>query len=185
MDTDIRRLGGIGRVKGWRIVWGQETLQGLLVGSAPRAVGDAEAQLVHHDRRDQNARAAAHLFAQPTDRRRRAARHDPYDDVCIEAEHQSKEMSSSLVHGGCSGRPSGRKSWPARAWTLASHLSKSNFFSIGSRRTALPTLRTRTSLPGSRNSFGSRTAWLRPCMKIFAVVLPAISSPVISINDRY
>jgi hypothetical protein len=29
-------------------------------------------------------------------------------------------------------------------------------------------------LPGMRNSFGSRTAWLRPCMKILAVVFSVI-----------
>jgi hypothetical protein len=32
-----------------------------------------------------------------------------------------------------------------------------------------PTFVTRTSFPGRRNSFGRRTAWLRPCIKIFAV----------------
>src|SRR5438128_1202047 len=81
-------------------------------------------------------------------------------------------MSSSRVHCGCSGRPSGKKSLPARAWTRASHLSKSNFFSIGSSRTPSPTLRTRTSLPGSRNSFG--------------VLVSALVSPVVGrLMDRY
>src|SRR5262249_30730092 len=41
--------------------------------------------------------------------------------------------------------------------------------SIGSNSTPRPTRRTRTSVPGLRNSLGNRTAWLRPCLKILAI----------------
>ena len=49
------------------------------------------------------------------------------------------------------------------------------FASTGSRMTLSPIFVTLTSLPGNRNSFGSRTAWLRPCMKSLAIAL--ISTP--------
>lgn len=59
--------------------------------------------------------------------------------------------------------PSGKKSLPPSASSLAQNLSKSmGWFLIGSRITLSPTLLTRTSVPSKRNSFGRRTAWLRP-----------------------
>jgi hypothetical protein len=70
--------------------------------------------------------------------------------------------------------PSGRKSRAPSASSSAQNLSKSiGCFLIGSRITLSPTLLTRTSLPSKRNSFGSRTAWLRPCMNSFAVAVMA------------
>src|SRR5437660_7088813 len=45
------------------------------------------------------------------------------------------------------------------------------FFSTGSRTTLSPSLLTRSPAPSKRNSFGRRTAWLRPCLNILAVAL--------------
>src|ERR1700730_3927003 len=83
--------------------------------------------------------------------------------------------------GGCSGRPSGKKSPPYLS-SLSHHAAKSKPSTSGSSNTPRPTRLTRTSLPGRRNSFGRRTAWLRPCLKILAVPGSRIFS---SFDDRY
>ena len=49
------------------------------------------------------------------------------------------------------------------------------FLIMGSRTTASPSRRMRTSLPGKRNSRGNRTAWLLPLLKSFAVFVMTIS----------
>src|SRR3984957_17106542 len=51
---------------------------------------------------------------------------------------------------------------------LAIESSQLQSSATGSRMTAFPCRRMRTSFPGKRNSFGSRTAWDRPDQKIFA-----------------
>src|SRR6266702_1836528 len=48
---------------------------------------------------------------------------------------------------------------------------------LGSSRTPFPTFRIRTSSPSNRNSFGKRTAWLRPLRNNLAVVLISPSTP--------
>src|SRR5215510_3774547 len=58
--------------------------------------------------------------------------------------------------------------------------------SIGSSSTPRPTRRTRTSVPGRRNSLGSRTAWLRPCLKSLAVAVSILGHALLSdIYQRY
>ena len=48
------------------------------------------------------------------------------------------------------------------------------WFSRGSRMTASPSRRMETACPGKRNSFGSRTAWLRPLRNNFATLYAAL-----------
>src|SRR6266404_6140369 len=105
-------------------------------------------------------------------KRRTAPVHDPNDDVGVEADHSSKKTRGSGSAGGSSGIPSGRKSLAPSASSSAQNLSRSiGCFFSGSRITLSPTLLTRTSVPSKRNSFGRRTAWLRPCLNILAVAL--------------
>jgi len=74
--------------------------------------------------------------------------------------------------GGCAGLPSGRKSCPPSRSISANTASISRASrSTGSSSTPRPKRRTRTSVPENRYSFGRRTAWLRPCRKIFALSL--------------
>src|SRR5215469_1895290 len=68
--------------------------------------------------------------------------------------------------GGFSRPPSMNGTSPKRS-SSANHASTS--VTIGSSRIPLSTRRTRTRSPGRRNASGKRTAWLRPCMKIFAM----------------
>src|SRR5262249_41429753 len=66
--------------------------------------------------------------------------------------------------GGCC-RPSAMKGSSRYSSSLANQPMTSTGTSSGSRSTPRPTRRTRTSFPGRWNSFGRRTAWLRPCLK--------------------
>src|SRR6266852_3589185 len=56
----------------------------------------------------------------------------------------------------------------------ANHFAVSEI--IGSSRRPSGTRRTRTASPSKRNSFGSRTAWLRPLRNNFATPLLAIGA---------
>src|ERR1035437_9714807 len=71
--------------------------------------------------------------------------------------------------------PSSRNGTSAKRSSSANHASTS--VAMGSSCTPSPTWRTRTRSPGSRNSFGSRTAWFRPCMKSLAIAVSAMTPP--------
>ena len=106
------------------------------------------------------------------------------DSIGIQAYHCSNSLDGNGI-GGCSGRPSGKKSAPPeRSISAKIALTDSRSRSSGSKRTPRPTRRTRTSLPGKRNSFGSRTAWLRPCLKSLAVATLPVMTPIRAF-DRY
>src|SRR6266581_2444704 len=88
--------------------------------------------------------------------------------------HSSFSRSSAWPCGGLvksSGAPAKESTYP------------SGHSSAGSRMTAPPSRRTSTVSVSKRNSFGRRTAWLRPVQKTFARL--AFGFAMIDTNDTY
>src|SRR6185312_7008708 len=76
--------------------------------------------------------------------------------------HSSESRCSTSV--GCSRELMKSAGNLSRLWTRVSQ-----DLALGRSTTALPTRLISTSSPANRNSFGSRTAWLSPFLKSFAV----------------
>src|SRR5947199_2641454 len=95
-------------------------------------------------------------------------------NIGVDADHVSSAVSASSRMVPWS-RPSSMNGMSRYRSSSASQAAASNgFLPSGSRMTLSPTLLTRTSLPANRNSFGRRTAWLRPCLNILPVA-PMVS----------
>src|SRR5262249_9129760 len=169
-DADIPGLFGICCLEGpRRYIQGQECGESCRIGLTPRALLGSVPHLIQSDGRDPDD----HIFnegpQQSIANRAWPAVDRRNNRVRIKTNHSSKNARWGGI-GGCLGRPSDKKSAPLNRSISAKIASMSLMSrSIGSNSTPRPTRRTRTSVPGIRNSLGNRTAWLRPCLKILAI----------------
>src|SRR5262252_1998314 len=142
---------------------GEERVQAHGIRLGPAALADAVPQLEDRDRggrrivlvREGALQPLPNLFRPAVDQR----------DACVGVEEVCQSKTSRVGVRGWS-RPSGRKGSGPKRSSWANQVGKSR---IGSSKTPRPIRRTRTRSPCTRNSRGSRTAWLRPFLNTFAI----------------
>src|ERR1043166_3127675 len=174
--SDIACLLGVGRFKRQNLDRASEKVgNALQVTLGARALHSAVSELEQHDGRDRKHGSGRDGRVDPRTYRRGAVVEDRNDRIGIETDHSSKKPREAGFAGCC--RPSGMKGSSRYSSSFANHAFTSKGAPIGSSSTPCPIRRTRTSVPGMRNSFGRRTAWLRPCLKSLAIPLSPMAFP--------
>src|SRR5215469_11005996 len=167
----------------------EQRAQRRLVAGPLCALLVAVYQLEQGNSRDADALAIRELLCEPAAGTGRALVEHRDDRVRVQAFHAWKKTRLSGTTGGSSSGPASGKGSPARSRSISAKTAATSagLRAIGSRITRWPTRLTRTSFPGSRNSLGSRTAWLRPWVNSLAVLVsPTLAMPLYdSYRGRY